>query len=61
MIKAAALLSAGWLGLALPAAAELIVRPQIVRPLPGGLDSVLMVNDNNPELIKDDGILLSTF
>ena len=61
MIKAVALLSAGWLGLALPAAAELIVRPQIVRPLPGGLDSVLMVNDNNPELIKDDGILLSTF
>ena len=47
---------------AIPAVAEeLINRPQQVRPLPGQLDSVLMVNDNNPELIKDEGILLSTF
>ena len=42
-------------------AADDILRRQEVRPLPGRLDSVLMVNDNNPELIKDDGILLSTF
>ena len=45
----------------MPGAAEVIERPQSVRPLPGGLDSVLMVNDNNPELIDDDGILISTF
>jgi hypothetical protein len=32
-----------------------------VAPLGGGLDRVLMVNDNNPELIKAAGILLSTF
>lgn len=48
--------------IAIPAVAEeLINRPQQVRPLPGQLDNVLMVNDNNPELIKDEGILLSTF
>lgn len=37
------------------------LRPQQVRPLPGALDTIPMVNDNNPELIQDDGILLSTF
>ena len=42
----------------MPGAAEVIERQQSVRPLPGGLDSVLMVNDNNPELIDDDGILI---
>jgi len=36
-------------------------RQQQVRPLPGQLDGVLMVNDNNPELITGEGILLSTF
>jgi len=43
-----------------PAATELL-RPQEVRPLPGGLDRVPMVNDNNPEVVKGPGILLSTF
>jgi hypothetical protein len=38
-----------------------IQRPQTVAPLPGGLDQVLVVNDNNPELISAPGILLSTF
>jgi hypothetical protein len=38
-----------------------VLRPQTVAPLPGGLDQVLMVNDNNPELITAPGILLSTF
>ena len=38
-----------------------ISRPQSLRPLPGQLDRVLMLNDNNPELISGDGILLSTF
>ncbi len=42
-------------------AKRLIQRPQEVRALPGGLDQVLVVNDNNPELITGDGILLSTF
>ncbi|MFM7635288.1 MAG: DUF3370 domain-containing protein, partial [Cyanobacteriota bacterium] len=38
-----------------------LLRPQTVAPLPGGLDAVLMVNDNNPELITAPGILISTF
>jgi len=38
-----------------------ILRRQTVAPLPGGLDPVLLVNDNNPELISGPGILLSTF
>ncbi|MFM8936602.1 MAG: DUF3370 domain-containing protein [Vulcanococcus sp.] len=38
-----------------------ILRPQTVAPLPGALDGVLMVNDNNPELITAPGVLLSTF
>ena len=41
--------------------APTILRPQTVAPLPGGLDGVLMVNDNNPELITAPGVLLSTF
>jgi hypothetical protein len=43
------------------AAAPPLFRPQQVRPLPGGLDRLLVVNDNNPELIVQPGILLSTF
>ena len=39
------------LGLTLPAMAEVVVRQQTVRPLPGELDAVLMVNDNNPCLL----------
>ena len=38
-----------------------LLRRQTVAPLPGGLDPVLVVNDNNPELITAPGILLSTF
>jgi hypothetical protein len=38
-----------------------VMRQQAVAPLPGGLDQVLVVNDNNPELITGAGILLSTF
>lgn len=44
-----------------PAAAAEQLRPQEVRALPGGLDRVPMVNDNNPEVVKGPGILLSTF
>jgi hypothetical protein len=40
---------------------ETLLRRQTVAPLPGGLDRVPMVNDNNPELITAPGILLSTF
>ena len=40
---------------------RVIERHQRVLPLPGRLDRVLMVNDNNPELITDEGILPSTF
>ncbi|MBD2718554.1 DUF3370 domain-containing protein [Synechococcus sp. FACHB-909] len=38
-----------------------VLRPGTVAPLPGRLDGVPMVNDNNPEVIKGPGILLSTF
>ncbi len=67
-MKLTTLISAGWLAVAampvvaaIPVAAEVFERQQSVRSLPGALDSVLMVNDNNPELIQDDGILISTF
>ncbi|WP_216904785.1 DUF3370 domain-containing protein [Synechococcus sp. CCY 9618] len=60
-----------WLGalggplLAQPAAAPApsppLLRPGTVAPLPGRLDAVPMLNDNNPEVIKGPGILLSTF
>ncbi|BAY61282.1 hypothetical protein NIES22_13430 [Calothrix brevissima NIES-22] len=38
-----------------------VVQPQIVRPLPGKLDSVPVFNSNSPELVLKEGILLSTF
>ncbi len=61
-MKLTTLISAAWLTVAaMPVAAEVFERQQSVRPLPGALDSVLMLNDNNPELIQDDGILISTF
>ena len=46
---------------AAPAPSTSVLRRQRVEPLPGGLDGVLMVNDNNPELIAGEGILLSSF
>ena len=64
------LLQASWLplllltSLAAPAARAQtapVLRPQTVAPLSGGLDQLLLVNDNNPELIREPGILLSTF
>ena len=44
-----------------PAVAEPFRREQRILPLPGQLNEVLMVNDNNPELIEQEGILFSTF
>ena len=44
-----------------PVIAEPFQRDQRVLPLPGRLDAVPMINDNNPELIEQDGILFSTF
>ncbi|MBW4693365.1 MAG: DUF3370 domain-containing protein [Lyngbya sp. HA4199-MV5] len=38
-----------------------IVIPQQTRSLPGGLDQVPVFNSNNPEVVKTEGILLSTF
>ena len=35
--------------------------PQVVRVLPGGLDGVPVFNSNSPELVQEEGILLSTF
>jgi hypothetical protein len=37
------------------------LRPQKVVPLKGVLDRVPMINDNNPELIREAGILFSSF
>ena len=42
-------------------APEPTLREGIVLPLPGQLNQELMVNDNNPEVVSDSGILLSTF
>ena len=42
-------------------APEPSLREGIVLPLPGQLNQELMVNDNNPEVVSDSGILLSTF
>lgn len=38
-----------------------VVIPQDVRPLPGGLNDVPVFNSNSPEVIQQEGILLSTF
>ena len=38
-----------------------VLIPQTVRPLPGSLDAVPVFNSNNPEIVKADGILLSSF
>ncbi|MEN9216492.1 MAG: DUF3370 domain-containing protein [Gloeomargarita sp. HHBFW_bins_162] len=38
-----------------------IFSPQPVRPLPGALDDVLMFNSNSPEVVQQEGVLLSTF
>jgi hypothetical protein len=43
-----------------PAPKEYTV-PQVVRPLPGQLDAVPVFNSNSPELVQQEGILLSTF
>ncbi|MDI9637670.1 DUF3370 family protein [Geitlerinema splendidum] len=37
------------------------IRPQTVLPLPGSLDAVPIFNSNSPELVLNEGILLSTF
>lgn len=44
-----------------PAEPEVMVAPQEVRPLTGGLDNVLVFNSNSPEVVQKEGILLSTF
>lgn len=41
--------------------ADEVVRFQDVRPLPGQLDDIPVFNSNSPELVQQDGILLSTF
>ncbi|MFZ0409622.1 MAG: DUF3370 domain-containing protein [Cyanobium sp.] len=51
----------GTLTPARPQPPQTVLRPQTVAPLPGGLDRVPMVNDNNPELIVRPGILVSSF
>ncbi len=43
------------------ASGNLITVPQEVRSLPGSLNNVPVFNSNSPEIIKGNGILLSTF
>ncbi|HIK45060.1 MAG TPA: DUF3370 domain-containing protein [Leptolyngbyaceae cyanobacterium M65_K2018_010] len=38
-----------------------VIRQQEVRPLPGSLDEVPVFNSNSPEVVQQEGILLSTF
>lgn len=38
-----------------------VFQPQEIRSLPGQLDSVPVFNSNSPELVQNEGILLSTF
>lgn len=40
--------------------AEEVIRPQEVRSLPGELNEIPIFNSNSPELIQEEGILLST-
>ena len=54
------LLSLTFFAQATPPARE-IIQPQQVRPLPGQLDQIPVFNSNSPELILNEGILLSTF
>ena len=44
-----------------PPQPETITQPQVVKPLPGKLDEVLVFNSNSPEVVQTEGILLSTF
>ncbi|NEQ44354.1 MAG: DUF3370 family protein [Leptolyngbya sp. SIOISBB] len=48
-------------GQALPRIPDEFTLYHEVRPLPGQLDEVPVFNSNSPELIQQDGILLSTF
>ncbi len=41
--------------------AGIVAKPQQVRPLPGKLNNVPVFNSNSPELVRTEGILLSTF
>jgi hypothetical protein len=43
-----------------PQEPQMISVSQPVRPLPGKLDSIPVFNSNNPELIFNEGIILST-
>jgi len=55
------MLDLGLLAQALPPPPLQRLVPQVVRPLPGGLDTTLVFNSNSPELVTQPGILLSTF
>lgn len=43
------------------ASPQTVDQPCEIRPLPGSLDDVLMFNSNSPEIVQEEGILLSTF
>lgn len=60
--ESSTLMEAGELGrqVSLLAAGH-VVRSQDVRPLPGTLDSIPVFNSNSPEVIQENGIIVSTF
>ncbi len=41
--------------------AQTVIQKHLVRPLPGRLDKTPVFNSNSPEVLKTDGILLSTW
>ena len=45
----------------LPTDRQVIQQYQEVRPLPGKLNDVPVFNSNSPEVLNNEGILLSTF
>ena len=40
---------------------KIVSEPQVVHRLPGALNNVCLLNSNSPEVVKEAGILLSTF
>lgn len=59
--QASPLAEAGELGNRVSLLSGHIVRSQDVRPLPGTLDSIPVFNSNSPEVIQENGIIVSTF
>ncbi len=53
--------SAALTSIAAPAAQTQVLQKHLVRPLPGSLDKIPVFNSNSPEVLINEGILLSTW